>query len=283
MGAVSCLFLNFHFSSQIIGSEIPASFILENFDADVDYWPVKNLLGTFLEGAEAGSGFHPGELADLILEQHGMTDNGLPPGANGSVIALEGQEDVFGFMTVVDINRNRNKNCIQAILRYVISKAPLAERSKWSSILMDASIRIGLLVSERLANVPDPLGPMLVIQTMRELKEAGIKYDYFMVITTVFREGVDDTPSAGADESISAPKRAKPNPKPPSTSPMQYYKPEDEYLHKAASLKTSFRLLRNSQANRWTLQTFAQMSKLLLLVSQDRLPGILQELHSLEN
>jgi protein BCP1 len=267
---------------KIIGTEIQALFVLENFDGEVDYWPLKNLLSTFLEGSDAGSGFHPGELADLILEQNGATDAGTPPGANGSVIAIEGQEDVFGFFTVIDINKYRNRNCIQAVVRYILSKAPLAERTKWSGILSDASLRVGLVVSERLANVPDPLGPPLVLQTMKELSSSGVKFDYFLFITTIFREGVDDTIAAGGDVDVPAPKKQKMSPA-ASVQPVQYYKPEDEYFHKASTMKISFKLMRNSQANRWTLQSFAQLSKLIMLVANDRIPGILQQLHDLDN
>lgn len=265
---------------KIIGTEIQASFVLENFDPDVDYWPLKNLLGTFLEGADVGSGFHPGELAELILEQSGATDAGAPPGGNGSVIALEGQDDVFGFMTVIDINKYRNRNCMQAILRYVTAKAILTDRAQWSAVLMDPSIKVGLVVSERLSNVPDPLGPPLVLQTLKELATSGIVFDYLLLVTTVFREGVDDTIAAGGDVGAPAPKRAKTA---SSIAPLQYYKPEDELFHKAATLKSSFRLVRNSQSNRWTLQSFAQLSKMILLVSGDRIPGILQQLHGLED
>jgi hypothetical protein len=190
------------------------------------------------------------------------------------VIQIVGQEEVYGFMTILDWQRNRTRPCIQAIKRYIFSKLPSSSKPQWQSVFQDTHAKIGLIISERLPNVPEELAPHLNILTWDEMKQNKFSFDYYLLIANAYKEGEDDTD--GGD--LGPKKKFK---RSSAANALHYYKPEDEIYHHAAALKAATRLMRNNQANRWTLAMFQQLSKLFILFKHDQLPSILNQFHQL--
>lgn len=210
---------------------------------------MKNLLKSYL----METSFNVGELCDLILAQKDQI---------GSAIAIVGQEDMFGFMSIVNMQENWNKSSIQSVAKYVLSKVSASPQfDDWKKII-NQNQSLGLIVSERVSNLPDHIAPHLNLITFEELaKITSLKFQYFLIITTTYRESLDENnPSSKIDPNI------------------YYYKIEDEIFKECSLLTHSTLVIKNNQKTRWTLNNFTQQSQLFMIISSDQIPRVLKQL-----
>jgi protein BCP1 len=253
-------------------------FCIESMQDD-DYFTMKNLLRGYLQETS----FNSGELVDLMLAQREKL---------GSSITVVGQEEMFGFMSVLDTHEHWDKASVQAVLKYVLGRVGTSSQvEEWKRVLGKKDSRIGLVVSERIANLPDHLAPHLSMITFNELAHMSPapQYNYFLIVTNTYKQGMEDEdPNMQAefedgDDKADRPKKKRKNHQNlassssvPSLDPtVHYYKPEDEIFKECALLTHSTRVIKNNQQNRWTLQMYTQQSKLFLLVAADQLPRML--------
>jgi len=256
---------------------------------DDDYWTMKNLLRGYLQE----SPFNSSELVDLVLSQKEKI---------GSSVTVVGQEEMFGFMSVVDASEHWEKPCVQSVLKYVLGRVGTSSQFEdWKKILSKKDSRIGIVLSERIANLPDHLAPHLNILTLNELMhmDPSPQYQYLLLITTTYKQGVEDAGEEGAtlvdidggdedgEEGAGRKKKKqqqhhaagmmrKHSDAQPSLDPtVHYFKIEDEVYKECALLTHSTRIIKYNQQNRWTLRMYTQPSKLFLLISADQIPRII--------
>lgn len=247
---------------------------------DDDYWTMKNLLRGYLQE----SPFNSSEMVDLLLAQKSQI---------GSSITVVGQEEMFGFMSVLDMSEHWEKACVQSVLKYVLGRVNSSSQfEEWKKILSKKESRIGLILSERIANLPDHLAPHLNLLTLHELQhlQPSPQYQYFLIVTTTYKQGVEDAGEEGAtlvdmDGDGEETKHSKRNKRSSSASQhtsldptVHYYKIEDEVYKECALLTHSTRVIKYNQQNRWTLRMYTQPSKLFLLISADQIPRIMARL-----
>lgn len=246
-----------------------------------DYFTMKNLLRGYLHE----SSFDSTEMVELMLAQREKL---------GSSITVVGQEEMFGFMSVVDTHEHWDKPCIAQTLKFVLSRVNgSSQYEEWKKILSKRDSKIGLVLSERIANLPDHLAPHLALITLNELSQMSPSpnYKYLLLLTSTYKQGVaEEDPNTQDDDDDVAPSKKKKKRSlasdeiyPTLDPTIHYYKIEDEVFKECALLSHSIRIIKYNQQNRWTLRMYTQPSKLFLLISTDQLPRIALKLKSMSD
>eukprot|EP01128_Nolandella_sp_AFSM9_P012323 TRINITY_DN9164_c0_g1_i1.p1 TRINITY_DN9164_c0_g1~~TRINITY_DN9164_c0_g1_i1.p1 ORF type:complete len:327 (-),score=95.94 TRINITY_DN9164_c0_g1_i1:51-986(-) len=134
--------------------------------------------------------FNSSEMADIILAQDYL----------GSAIKEEGEVEMFGFISCVPFRAHVEKECMQQIRKFVLTKAPSHSVSVWENLLDTTSL--GLLLNYRLLNVPHDLAPELHVTIYEEIEwavEDGKPFQFtdFLYIT---RYGHQDAGAKGGEQ-----------------------------------------------------------------------------------
>eukprot|EP00005_Dracoamoeba_jomungandri_P008875 CAMPEP_0174277000 /NCGR_PEP_ID=MMETSP0439-20130205/60691_1 /TAXON_ID=0 /ORGANISM="Stereomyxa ramosa, Strain Chinc5" /LENGTH=306 /DNA_ID=CAMNT_0015369281 /DNA_START=1 /DNA_END=921 /DNA_ORIENTATION=- len=248
---------------KVDGGEIQVEFQFSDIE-ESDYHVVKRFLEKYLE-----TFWNSGELADLIVNQTMV----------GTAIKVEGNEESFGFITVVNLHEHQDLQSVKKIMEYLLSKAPTNNvRNQLHDLFKDTTQPLGLILSERMLNIPPQLAPHLHGNLFQELIDAAhdaeaegrsgdeFKFQNFLMLTNVL------TP---ADKGSQPQKRSK--------TGMEYFycKPEDEVYEKHSSLHFKFPVLHNGFTSKWTLEGMMEESKVLLIIPQHKIKTILQEITAL--
>ena len=139
---------------------------------------MKLYLNTYLDSTQ----YNISELADLIVAQEEV----------GSIIKADSNEDAFGFLTVLNLHKLKvckfviefqgklfiqDKQCIQEIKKFMLSRVNEKEKKvQLQNILEDESKSLGLIVNERMINLPAVLAPPLHKSLFDDMAKA-IEYD----------------------------------------------------------------------------------------------------------
>lgn len=157
----------------------------------VDFHATKTFLRQ-LFGDDA-SQFDISALADLILSANSV----------GTTIKTDGQNsDPFALLSVINLTENLAKPSIKAVVDYVIQKTKDQREFNMalSKLLAPAKttkddskqLKVGLIVSERMINMPvEVVPPMykMLLEEMEKAEDAHEKYefDYFLVISKIYK------------------------------------------------------------------------------------------------
>lgn len=182
---------------ECIGQTINVDF--EGFTAsDNDFHGIKRLLQQSFRGLDVDvSG-----IADIIISQNYV----------GSVIKQVGGEDeepdeedmadddmdeLFGVTTIINLTSRKDEKCITGLRTALVEKcsenAPDATSQRLRELLGNESTHVGLLISERVVNLP-PQFALPVFECLgKELEEAKAKkmpYDfaYLLLVCKVFKQ-----------------------------------------------------------------------------------------------
>ncbi|OAL40519.1 hypothetical protein AYO20_00255 [Fonsecaea nubica] len=170
-------------------------------------------------------------LTDLILSQPTL----------GSTVKVDGNEtDAYAFLSVLNLQEHRDKPFMSKIVQYLLSKAksrptlaPLAE------LLSQPTIpQIGLILTERLINVPAEVVPPMYTMLIEEMEWAiqdGEPYNFthYLILSKTYTEV-----ASKLDAENDPPKKKK---KATSGSfETMYFHPEDEILHRHAICHSGF-------------------------------------------
>jgi len=235
--------------------EIQVDFEFFDLVSDDDY-PIQTLLKNYLENQI----WNLRELSKLLSLQDDI----------GTAIKVD--DNVFGFISVVDMHEHKNLKCIQHIKDYILKLGP-NERlvKKLQNLFTDTNTGLGLIVNERVANVPPQLAPHLHTSFFEELKDAqktNAKYNFdnYIFISTIH--------NAGVGEITSTPQNKK-----TKTGEETYYlKPEEEIYCKNATFYFTAPLKFVNRGTRWTFGGMMNESRLVCVVNKSKIDTILQEI-----
>ncbi|OQS07387.1 BCCIP family protein [Thraustotheca clavata] len=193
---------------------------------EANFHSVKQHLVQFLPASKLDTS----NLANLIVGQVAV----------GSMVCAEGETDVFGLITALNLKRYGAEPSIQQIVSLVSSKCPDASRQRFEQIL--ANHNVGLVVSRRLINLPYQLVPHLHSALQQDIDWAieneqnpGIKesykFEYFLFLAGVQVEKQTKKAPAGKKAKASA-----------YTDPAikTYDNFEDEFLEQEADIAFTF-------------------------------------------
>lgn len=167
-------------------------------------------------------------LTDLILSQPLL----------GSTVKVEGNEsDPFAFLTVLNLREHQDKPVIRELQAYLARKCASVPSMARLSQLMSASptAETGLILTERLVNVPPEVVPPMYTMLLEEMQWARdekepYEFSNYVVISKVYREVESST-----DLQQDRPSKKKRSKGSGGGSGSFYFHPEDEVLHKHAA------------------------------------------------
>ncbi|KXT03256.1 hypothetical protein AC578_4783 [Pseudocercospora eumusae] len=199
----------------------------------VDFHGLKNLLRQLFDADNQL--FDLSALADMILEQHDI----------GSTVKCDGLEsDPYAFMTVLNMHQHQSKAVIQQLTKYIISKARASGNqhlANLESLLSEkSSAQFGLIITERVINMPHQVIPPLYNMLQEEIQSAvqarkPYEFTHYLVISKTYTE-VESKLDA-EDNPPSKKKKAGSSSSSPETF---FFHPEDEVLHRHALGWTNF-------------------------------------------
>ena len=213
-----------------------------NYDADIDFHGIKSLLRQLLD-VDAGL-FNVSALADLVLSQPTI----------GSTVKVDGKAtDPYAMITVLSTREQRDKEPMGDLLKYLADKAHANPSLAAIPPLLGAGKHVGLVLSERLINVPAEVGPPMYSMLVDEV-EAAVEdkepYDFthYLVLSKTYQE-MESTLDAGDRKR----KKAR------EESLTYYFHPEDEVLQKHALAHGSFQYTKEADAVADSKRAFQEM------------------------
>lgn len=157
----------------------------------------------------------------------------------GTMVCVEGEDDVYGFITALSLARLSHETSVQQIVQYVTKRCPPAELPRLQHIL--GTKAVGLVVNERMVNLPYQLVPAIHSALHEDIEwavenedtpelRASFQFDYLLLLATCTTE------KSGASGGKKG-KKAK-------TSYEQtakfFHNFEDEFLEQEAELSFAF-------------------------------------------
>lgn len=195
-----------------------------NFDPDIDFHGVKSLLRQLFD--VDATHFDISGLADLILSQNTI----------GSTVKVDGKEtDAYAFLTALNLREHAQKPAVASLTRYIVEKArtndalapvvpPLLDGS-------NSSAQVGLVLSERLINMPTEIAPPMFRMLTEEITDAvedkePYEFSHYLVLSKIYRE-VEPEAELRTEERRGKKHKA-------DASAVWHFHPEDEVLAKHA-------------------------------------------------
>lgn len=198
--------------------------------------------------------FDLSELADLILAQPLL----------GSTVKCEGNEsDPYAFLTVLNLHQHRQKKVIQQLTEYLLARTKDQDEAVHQQLQQllspDSSAQVGLILTERLINMPHQIVPPMYNMLLEEIEWAleekePYQFSHYLVISRTYSEVASKLDAE--DNPPSKKKKGQAS----SAAETFYFHPEDEVLHKHALTFGSFEHEKQSDEGASdTKRTFSEM------------------------
>ncbi|KAI4357614.1 hypothetical protein L6164_001553 [Bauhinia variegata] len=229
-----------------------------------DFHGVKTLLQTYLDDKQWDlSGF-----VDLILEQSTV----------GTVVKIEDDEDegLFGLVSALNLWSYREKRCMMELKDFLLQVCQEKDRVDQLRLLLgEQAYNVGLLVSQRVVNLPPQLLPHLYDALFDEVSWAtedepteelrkSFQFRHYIILSKIYKQkNTGQKRKSSIDDDVAT----------------IYIKPEDEIFHKLSSWSFSFPL-RTKPVAAQELKNYKSMG-LVMAVEADKIPAFRQELNSL--
>lgn len=246
-----------------------------DLNPDVDFHAIKNFLRQLFGGDHAE--FDTSGISDLILTKNTV----------GTTIKTEGQEsDPYALLSVFSISNNFTVPSVKQLIDYVLSqtKNKLEFNVTLKKLLQpttESSPRVGLIVSERLINMPIEVVPPMYKMLLEEMQKADdaderFNFDYYLIISKVYQL-VD---AVEKDDEGKGKKRKTGDEKPPVE--FDYFHLEDQILEANATYKGIFDYKNKNQQETDSRRVFTDYGidpKLsIILINRDNLAKSVKEM-----
>ena len=189
----------------------------------------------------AWASFGVSEITNAVIDQVAV----------GTVIKVD--EAITGFITALNINNKNIKQSSKEMQKFLLHTCPNAQ--KMNEILSNNRQNVGVLISERLVNLPSELSPAMHRSFLDDIEWASgntsglndslrkeLSFDYLIVFSTVYITGGNSNSSSGSKKKKKKKKkRSKKKQKisndgSGTNEQIYYVKFEDEILRDSATL-----------------------------------------------
>ncbi|KAI5961457.1 BCP1 [Candida pseudojiufengensis] len=250
-----------------------------DLNPEIDFHATKNFLRQLF--GDDHNEFDISGLSDLILTKNSV----------GTSIKTEGKEsDPFALLSVVNITNNLSQPSIKKVIDYVLkqTKNQLEFNLTLKKLLQPKdkkNSRVGLIISERLINMPiEVVPPMyrMLLEEMQKSEDANEKYefDYFLIISKVYQL-VDAIEKDDEDDDKNKKKRKTPKDE-PKIKELDYFHLEDQILEKNALYKGVFDYNNKNKQETDSRRVFTEYGidpKIsIILISKDKLAVSVKEM-----
>lgn len=181
--------------------------------------------------------FDAGELAKLVANQVSV----------GSMVKNDesGKEQPLGFISAINMHRYKDKKCIKQIKSYFLSHCGgEANQKKLKALFDDTSKPLGLVLQDRVINMPQQLVPPLhqalmddiewAVKDDQESEKVRKTFDFqnFLMLGKCFY--AEDRDNQLKDPSDNAGKKKKKRAKTAGKQETEYFRFEEEYYEKVS-------------------------------------------------
>lgn len=192
-----------------------------NFKSDIDFHGVKSLVRQLLD--VDNQLFDLSALTDLIIKENTI----------GSTVKVDGEDtDAYAFLTILNLHEQREQKVIKDLTQYIVSKT--AKSEGWTNLreLIEQK-QVGLVLGERLINVPSEVAPPMYTMLIEEIADAvedeePYNFTHYLILSKTYNEI-----ASTLDEEDKP--RSKKNKKGGVSKEDFFFHPEDEVLRKHAS------------------------------------------------
>ncbi|POS80710.1 protein BCP1 [Diaporthe helianthi] len=215
-----------------------------NFDPEIDFHGVKQLLRQ-LFNVDAQLLDISG-LADLILQNQTI----------GSTVKVDDKgNDAYAFLTALNLKEHKDKKPVQDLVEYLSAKASDSGNENLAEMIPKvlAENHVGLVLGERLINMPPEISPPMYSMLVDEL-EAAVEdkepYDFthYLVVSKTYNEV-----QSILDSETQKRKKAK------EESTMFRFHPEDEVFQRHAVAYGSYPLTKDDENVADSKRAFQEM------------------------
>ncbi|KAI0403736.1 putative actin cytoskeleton organization and vesicular protein [Xylaria palmicola] len=213
-----------------------------NFNEKIDFHGTKSLIRQLFDVDAAL--LDVSALADLILSQSSI----------GSTVKTDGEEaDPFAFVTALNVQEHRQKKPMAQVIEYLSDKARANESLASIPQLLASGQHVGLVLSERLINMPSEIAPPLYSMLVEEIKDAvedkePYEFTHYLVVSKRYHE---------IESTLDVAERKKKKGKQDAT--LHYFHPEDEVLQKYAVAHGSYPFTKINEAVADSKRAFQEM------------------------
>ncbi|KAI2623712.1 p21-C-terminal region-binding protein-domain-containing protein [Xylaria nigripes] len=239
---------------------VDVDFEFFNFNEKIDFHGTKSLIRQLFD--VDSSLLSVSDLADLILSQPTV----------GSTVKTDGEEaDPFAFLTVLNVQEHRQRKPMANLIEYLSDKAKETESLAAIPDLLSSGKHIGLVLSERLINMPSEIAPPLYNMLIDEIEAAvedkePYEFTHYLIVSKTYRE-VESTLDVG--------ERKKKKGKQDAT--MFHFHPEDEVLQRHAVAFGSYQLTKIDETIADSKRAFQEMGVLpmgsMILIEASKFAG----------
>ncbi|CEG39421.1 Isoamyl acetate-hydrolyzing esterase and related enzymes [Plasmopara halstedii] len=212
-------------AAAVAGGGVTMDFIFSD-PRETHFHSVKQFLLAYLPSSQP---FDVSGLANAIVGQV----------TAGTMVCAEGEDDVYGFITALNIKSFAHEISIQQVLQYVTKKCPCAESPQLYQILSKKTV--GLVISERMVNLPYQLVPALHSALHEDIEWAmnnedteelrnSFKMDYFLILAACTEEKNSNSVSRKDKKCKTTNEQVN----------KVYHKFEEEFFEQEAELSFSF-------------------------------------------
>ncbi|KAL0933229.1 protein bcp1 [Colletotrichum truncatum] len=213
-----------------------------NFDPEVDFHGTKTLLRQLLD--VDATLFNMSGLADLILSQPTI----------GSTVKVDGKEnDAYALMTALNVREHSQKPEMAELAKYIIAKAQTNDALAPIPNLLNSGAEVGLILGERLINMPSEIAPPMYRMLIDEIEAAvedkePYQFTHYLILSKTYQE-IEST----LTETERKGKKVK------ADATMWHFHPEDEVFVKHAAAHGSFSYTNDDQAVADSKRAFQEM------------------------
>lgn len=199
-----------------------------NMAPEIDFHGLKNLLRQLFDiDAQL---FDLSALTELVLSQPTI----------GSTVKVEGKEtDPYAFMTILNLHEHKDKDVIKSLVTYLRVKSRQNEAlASLAQILESPSNQVGLVLTDRLINIPSEIAPPMYTMLQDEIEAAvedkePYEFTHYLIWSRTYVEVASKLDEEDAPKS----KKSKAG---KGSQEVFYFHPEDEVLQKHALVHGSF-------------------------------------------
>ena len=261
-----------------------------NFDAEIDFHGTKTLLRQLLD--VDASLFDVSGLADCILAQSTI----------GSTVKVDGKaNDAYALLTALSLREQRENAAVAQLTKYLAEKAAgtpalaslealLTEQASGPSAA--GKPHIGLVLSERLINMPAEIAPPLYTMLMDEVEAAvedgePYQFTHYLLLSKTYQEVqsdiamvVDDDDDDDNNNSSKGKRKKARTSGGASADTLFYFHPEDEVFRKHAAASGTFPYTKIDESVADSKRAFQDLGVksqgLLMLIEADKLPAAVE-------
>ncbi|KUI54922.1 Protein BCP1 [Cytospora mali] len=215
-----------------------------NFDSEIDFHGVKTLLRQLFD------------VDSQLLDMSALTDLILQNQTIGSTVKVDSKaNDAYAFLTAFNLNEHKDKKPVADLIEYISTKATQSGNENLAATIPKvlADNHVGLVLGERLINMPPEISPPMYSMLVDEIEAAvedkePYEFTHYLVISKSYNEV-----QSILDGETQKRKKAR------EEAPMFYFHPEDEVLQKHAVVYGSFPFTKDDESVADSKRAFQEM------------------------